>query len=203
MGSWNQRRFLFFFHMDIYHNENTASCLEWILEPISKISWLHLCISISRLTILFPVADACFFHTLPWCDYFTEPEVWNVIYPTLFILNGIRKLYFLCISSTKKKKNPTDTCNFFQSNPWIWELTHFPLWSSGSWTLHLMLSFTQVFLNFFWLLGFKIFMLHNICEVFSYVFNCSWDNNGKKKSSISIWIHIQIGSLCRLIFYPS
>lgn len=61
MGSWNQRHFLFFFHMDIHHNENTASCLEWIFEPISKISWLHLCISISRLTILFPVAGACFF----------------------------------------------------------------------------------------------------------------------------------------------
>lgn len=60
-GKLESKTFSFFFHMDIYHNENTASCLEWILEPISKISWLHLCISISRLTILFPVADACFF----------------------------------------------------------------------------------------------------------------------------------------------
>lgn len=102
----------FFFHMDIHHNENTASCLEWIFEPISKISRLHLCISISRLTILFPVADACFFIH---CLSVTTSQghkcrmLFNQLYSFSTVLENSTSFVFLL------QKSPTDTCNFFKS----------------------------------------------------------------------------------------
>lgn len=99
MGSWNQTLFLFFFHMDIHHNENAASCLEWIFEPISQISWLHLCISISRLTILFPVAVRVF-SSLPHCLGVTTSQshscgmLFIQLYSFSTALENSKSLYF-------------------------------------------------------------------------------------------------------------
>lgn len=126
MGSWNQRIFLFFFHMDIHHNENTASCLEWIFEPISKISWLHLCISISRLTILFPVVMHVFSYTASvWLLHkavSVECYLSNFIHSQLYQKTPL-PLYFFY------KTSPTDTCNFFKSTHEFenWHISYFDI----------------------------------------------------------------------------
>lgn len=99
--------------------------LEWIFEPISKISWLHLCISISRLTILFPVADAYFFiHCLGVTT--SQSQKCGMLFIQLYSFSTV-KLYFLCISSIKK--NPTDTFHFFKSTHKFenWHISYFDL----------------------------------------------------------------------------